>query len=449
MKRMSLGVLFLLVACGQQSGGGEKFGAPTEQSQAGVIASCTSKTQAVTVAQKLGGSFRVLNEKRGLIEFYDIDAQSLESELPRAKFTHNQVYEQLLDQEIASSFSFGDFPYVGPGQVFNRTAAQMSYFPHLVQIDGFDLPANTQGQGITIAVVDSGVHYNHPHLSPNIRINARDAHGSASNGVDDDQNGFADDYAGWDFYNHDAYPIDDNGHGTHVAGLAAGMIGGVAPKARILPVKVLSASGSGDLATIAAGVLYAIDNGADVVNLSLGGPASGVIGPALENLIKHIQVAKERNITIVAAAGNGNEDGIGDCNEDFPVWPASIESDNLMAVAAVNSSDQLTAYSNFSPKSVHVAAPGGEGAQGLLSTVIPNCTTNCSNQHAVYGRMSGTSMASPVVSGIVALVKSARASMSSVAIRTHLMTHGKPVRELQGVIRSGQVVNVKEILRTL
>ena len=214
-------------------------------------------------------------------------------------------------------------------------------------------------------------------------------------------------------------------------------------------MKVLSASGSGDLATIAAGVLYAIDNGAHVVNLSLGGPASGVIGPALENLVKHIQVARDRNITIVAAAGNGNEDGIGDCNEDYPVWPATIESENLIAVGAVNANNQLTAYSNFSPKSVHVAAPGGEGAQGLLSTVAPNCTTVCSNHHAVYGRMSGTSMATPVVSGIVALVKSVSSGLASTAIRSHIMKNGVQVSELVGRIQSGKVVNVKEILRNL
>lgn len=449
MKWMSLGVLFLLVACGKGGGGGERFGAPSDQTRAGVIASCTSKSQAAAVAEKFGGSYRVLNAKRGLIEFYDIDSESLHSELPRAKFTDNQVFEKLIDSEIIGSFSYGDFPYVGPGQVFNRNNAHKSYFPHLVQIDGYDLPDGTQGEGVVIAVVDSGVHYNHPHLSPNIRFNPNDAHGSGANGMDEDQNGFADDFAGWDFYNHDPYPIDDNGHGTHVAGLAAGTIGGVAPKARILPVKVLSASGSGDLATITAGVLYAIDNGAHIVNLSLGGPAAGVVGPALENMIKNVQIARDRNITIVAAAGNGNEDGVGDCNEDYPVWPATIESENLIAVGEVNAYDQLTRYSNFSPVSVHVAAPGGEGNAGLLSTVPPNCTTVCSNQHAVYDRMSGTSMATPVVSGIVALVKGLRPGLSPVNIRSHIMKHGKAVSALEGLIKSGQVVNVKEILRTL
>lgn len=442
MIRMSFGFLFLVVACGK-SGGGEKFGAPLDQTRAGVIASCTTRTQAASVAGKYGGSYRILNEKRGLVEFYGIPLDSLSDDLPRSKLTQNLVYENLIEDGFAGTFSFGDFPYVGPASVVNRTSAHLNLFPYLTQIDGFDLPLDHRGEGVTIAIVDSGVHYNHPHLSPNIRTNPRDPHGSGGNGRDEDLNGFPDDYAGWDFYNHDPYPIDDNGHGTHVAGLAAGVIGGVAPRARILPVKVLSGRGSGDLATIAAGILYAIDNGAHVVNLSLGGPASGGISRALDVLLSHVKLARDRNIMIVAAAGNGGDDGVGDCNDKFPVWPANIESENLIAVGAVNSRYQLTAYSNFGPKSVHVAAPGGEGSEGLLSTVPPNCTTNCTAQHAVYDRMSGTSMAAPIVSGLVAIVKGVRPSMASVDIRSHIMQTGNFVSNLEGAIQSAQVINVK------
>jgi subtilisin family serine protease len=448
MIRMSFGFLFLVVACGK-SGGGEKFGAPVDQTRAGVIASCTTKSQAASLAEKHGGAYRILNEKRGLVEFYNIPVETLNSDLPRSKLTQNLVYENLIENDFITSFSFGDFPYVGPGTRSSRNSNHLNLFPHLIQIDGFDLSQDRKGEGVTIAIVDSGVHYNHPHLAPNIRTNPRDPHGSAGNGRDDDKNGFPDDYAGWDFYNHDPYPIDDNGHGTHVAGLAAGAVGGVAPKAKILPVKVLNSRGSGDLGTIAAGILYAIDNGAHVVNLSLGGPAFEGMGRALDNLLSHIKLARDRNIVIVAAAGNGGEDGIGDCNDDFPVWPASIESENLIAVGAVNSRDQLTAYSNFGAKSVHVAAPGGEGWEGLLSTIPPNCTTNCTAQHAVYDRMSGTSMASPVVSGLVAIVKGARPSMATVDIRTHIMQTGTFVRGLDGVIQSAQVINVKGAVESL
>jgi subtilisin family serine protease len=445
MKRMSWGILLLAVACGKSGGGGEKFGAPADQTQAGIIASCTTKSQAASTAEKLGGSFRVLNEKKGLIEFYDIPSEDLKLELPRAKLKANQVYENLTETGFASVVNLGNFPYVGGVTPQYRDSSMTSYFPYLTQIDAFDLPAGSRGAGVVIAVVDSGVHYNHPHLSPNIRTNSRDGHGPAANGRDEDGNGFSDDFAGWDFYNHDAYPVDDNGHGTHVAGLAAGTLSGVAPEAKILPVKVLGSRGNGDLGTIAAGILYAIENGADVINLSLGGSGAGLIGGALDELVGHIRLANDRNIVIVAAAGNGGTDGVGDCNDDQPVWPASIESDNMIAVASVDASNHLTKYSNFGGRSVHVAAPGGDNV-GLLSTVPGNCTTNCNNSHAIYDRMSGTSMASPVVSGLVAVVKGVNRGLAATEVRALIMENGTDVPEFDGLVRSRQVVNASKVL---
>ncbi len=445
MKRMSWGILILAVACGKGGGGGEKFGAPQDQTQAGIIASCTSKVQAASVAEKFGGSYRILNEKKGLIEFYDIPNDTLQAELPKAKLKANQVYENLIENGFSASAALGNFPYVGGVTPQYRDSTMTSYFPYLTQIDAYNLPAGVRGAGVTIAVVDSGVHYNHPHLSPNIRTNSRDGHGSSANGRDEDGNGYSDDYAGWDFYNHDAYPVDDNGHGTHVAGLAAGTLSGVAQQAKILPVKVLGSRGNGDLGTITAGILYAIENGADVVNLSLGGSGASEMGSALDELVGHIRLANDRNIVIVAAAGNGGSDGVGDCNDDQPIWPASIESPNLMAVGSVDGSNQLTRYSNFGGRSVHVAAPGGDNV-GLLSTVPGNCTTSCNSTHAAYGRMSGTSMATPVVSGLVALVKGVNRGLAAAEVIELIMENGTSVPEFDGLIRSRQVVNAGKAL---
>lgn len=448
MKRMSWGILILAVACGKGGGGGEKFGAPQDQTQAGIIASCTTKAQAASTAEKLGGSYRVLNEKKGLIEFYDIPSEDLRAELPKAKLKDNQVYENLVENGFSASANLGNFPYVGGVTPQYRDSTMTSYFPYLTQIDAYNLPAGVRGSGITIAIVDSGVHYNHPHLSPNIRTNSRDGHGAAANGRDEDNNGFSDDYAGWDFYNHDAYPVDDNGHGTHVAGLAAGTLSGVAQQAKILPVKVLGSRGNGDLASIAAGILYAVENGADVINLSLGGSGAAQLGSALDELIGYIGLARERNIVIVAAAGNGGDDSVGDCNDDQPVWPASIESDNLMAVGSVDRANKLTTYSNFGGRSVHVAAPGGDST-GLLSTVPGNCTTNCNSTHAVYDRMSGTSMATPVVSGLVALVRGVNRGLAAKEVIELIMENGTDVPEFDGLIRSRQVVNAGKTLQAL
>ncbi|MCB0411470.1 MAG: S8 family serine peptidase, partial [Bdellovibrionales bacterium] len=124
----------------------------------------------------------------------------------------------------------------------------------------------SKGEGIKIAVVDSGVNYNHPVLAQNIMTNDKEI---PDNGRDDDGNGLVDDYAGYDFYNGDSSPYDDVGHGSHVSGLAASRSFGVAKLAKILPVKAIGILG-GDTASIAAGIKYAVDQGANIINMSFG-----------------------------------------------------------------------------------------------------------------------------------------------------------------------------------
>lgn len=441
-------LLLLFTSCGKSIT--EVFQAPKSKSQAGLIASCTTKSQAMSLAVENGIRFRVINEKRQIIEFLDIDKQSLQKLLPTKKIKPNIVYEyKLTSGDNLQAQSFGDYPFYGPHNPLYRTQTAGRYFPHLEQIDALTINGN-QGQGVTIAIVDTGVYYNHPHLSPNIKTNNGDKHGENSNGIDDDNNGYADDYVGWDFYNGDAYPLDDNGHGTHVAGLAAGTYGGIAPKAKILPVKVLSGDGRGDLGTIAAGILYAIDMGADIVNLSLGGPGAGAANSDLQALLNSVTIAEQNDALIIAAAGNGGTDGVGDCNDQSPIYPANIDSSSVISVAAVDHYNNITSYSNFGGASVHVAAPGGDQALGgLVSTGIPNCYGPCSTNDQTYTTLIGTSMATPIVSGLAALIRSNRPALSHAQIKNIIMTKGKDIESLHGMIRSGQVINIKTALEAI
>lgn len=436
-------LLFNLVSCGKSIS--EIMSAPKTQDQAGLIASCTTKAQAVELAESEGIQFRVINEKRRIIEFYGIDAETLKAKLPKSRLKTNTVYqEKLIASEGFGAKSFGDYPFYGAHSPKYRNSSAGRYFPHLTQIEAVDAHGGAQGQGVVIAVVDTGVYYNHPHLSPNIKTNPSDPHGGQADNIDDDNNGFSDDYVGWDFYNGDAYPIDDNGHGTHVAGLAAGTFGGVAPKAKIMPIKVLSSDGRGDLGSIAAGILYAIDNGADIVNLSLGGPASGAASRDLQALLNSVEIAEQNDALIIAAAGNGGADGIGDCNDAEPMYPANIQSGAVVAVAAVDAFNDITSYSNFGVESVHVAAPGGDNYMGgLLSTGIPNCNGPCNSTDEVYRTSMGTSMATPVVSGLAALIKSAKPSLSFIQIKNIIMSQGIDVDSLIDKVQSGKVVNAK------
>ncbi len=445
-----VGLISLITSCGKRVT--EVKSAPETQFQAGIIASCTTKTEAKAIAEKLDIRYRVINEKRKIIEFLDIKESDLKAAIKEfkksgnTKLRQNIVYsKKLISGDFTSIQSSQDYPYYGAHTPTYRDANSGRYFSHLEQIDGLFPVNHVQGEGVTIAIVDTGVYYNHPDLSPNIKTNSADKHGTHANQSDDDNNGYADDYVGWDFYNGDAYPIDDNGHGTHVAGLAAGTFGGIAPKAKILPIKVMSAEGYGDLGTIASGIMYAIDMGADIVNLSLGGPGAAEVSSDIQALINSVSVANDHDALIIAAAGNGGADGIGDCNDSAPIYPANIDSTSVVSVAAVDNYNELTHYSNFGELSVHVAAPGGDSySGGLVSTGIPSCYGPCSQSDQTYKTSIGTSMATPIVAGLAALIKCANPNLTHMEIKNIIMENGTSFTELNEKVKSGQVINVKK-----
>lgn len=260
--------------------------------------------------------------------------------------------------------------------------------------------AGYTGQGVTVAVIDTGVDLDHPDLVNSLYVNPGEI---AGNGIDDDQNGFVDDVHGYDFAARDANPNDSNGHGTHVAGtIAAANNGfgatGVAPDAKILPVRVLDDNGSGTDRSVAAGIRYAADLGAQIINLSLGGGFSHTINTA-------INYAQSLGSLIVAAAGNESA--------PTPGYPArfSANYDNVISVGAHDSSGNLARFSNDVGNSgaIQVDAPG----VGVFSTYAGGS----------YRTISGTSMASPHIAGLAALTLSANPDLTSPELR-QLLTSG-------------------------
>lgn len=219
------------------------------------------------------------------------------------------------------------------------------------------LPAwdSSTGGGVTIAVLDTGVDLTHPDLAPRLWSNP----GQGVSG-DGDGNGFDGDVHGYDFIDGDGDPDDFHFHGTHVAGTAAAAAGnalgvaGVAPGAQIMAVRVLDGNGEGSTATIAAGIKYAAEEGARVLNLSLGGPAN-----AEDHLVSAaIDIANARRALVVAAAGNEGTD-----NDVVRTTPCAMPQPNVICVAAIDQAGNLakfssTGASNFGSKSVDVAAPG-------------------------------------------------------------------------------------------
>lgn len=323
-------------------------------------------------------------------------------------------------------------PYAGPNaRALNFDLNQMK---HLAAVQAQESWSESQGEGVVIAVIDSGVNYNHPSLAPNMETNNREIPG---NGIDDDGNGLKDDFVGYDFVNADEFPYDDEGHGSHVAGLAAGAQAGLARKAKILAIKGLSGIG-GDVGTISAAVIYAVDRQAKVINLSLGAPAP-LAHPAI---IDAMAYAASKNVLVIASAGNGDPaTGLGFSIDEIPFFPASLPDANLLTVASFDAQNVLSAYSNFGKIAVDVVAPGGNMPQDPMFSC-----TNENPRNALFVGMSGTSMAAPVVSGIAAQIMSLRPRLAIDEVKAILMKAGQEKPELAAVTGSGRHINALDAL---
>ena len=282
--------------------------------------------------------------------------------------------------------------------------------------------------GIVVGVVDTGVDHGHEDLQANMWRNPGESgSGRETNRRDDDGNGFVDDVFGWDFANDDNDPMDDNGHGSHVSGTIAATgdnglgVTGVNWRASVMALKFLSANGSGTPSDAIEAILYAAQNGARILNNSWGG------GGRSQALLEAIEVARDRNVLFVAAAGNEGRD-----NDRTPSYPASYEVDNILSVAAYDRADGLASFSNFGKSSVDLGAPGVE----VTSTTPGNN----------YQSFSGTSMATPHVSGVAALLLAQRPESTYRQLRVRLAGSVEPTAALENTTWSGGRLNAAAAL---
>ena len=259
------------------------------------------------------------------------------------------------------------------------------------------------GEGIIVAVVDSGVDVNHPQLSAQMAVNSAEV----INGIDDDKNGYIDDVIGWDFSSGSPYVNDGSGHGTHVAGIVAadhtkGTVKGVAPKAKILPLDFMGDDGYGTIGGGIEAMYYAAKRGAKVVNASWGGSrCSRALRTAIENLSK-------QGVLFISASGNGDEYGRGENLDLIPTYPAAFAVGLQISVGASSFTDTMEGFSNYSRKLVHLLAPGSD----IFSTYPENSTRY----------QQGTSMATPFVAGAAALVWSHRPRATADQVREALLS---------------------------
>ena len=292
-------------------------------------------------------------------------------------------------------------------------------------IDAPEAWNTTQGSSaVTVGVIDTGVDWSHPDLASQIWINpGENCTGCRTDHLDNDHNGYVDDWHGWDFVNDDNNPTDDHGHGTHVAG-TIGAVGnnglgvtGVAWNVGIMPLKFLNAQGSGTTADAVSAVLYAAQNGAEITNNSWAG------GEYSQALADAIAVADARGSLFVAAAGNDGSD-----NDLEPTYPASYELPNVVSVAATSNSDDVAYFSNVGHRSVDLGAPGVD-----IYSTWPGGS---------YRYLSGTSMASPHVAGAAALLEAEFPSAGALGLKALLLDSVDPNAELANASTTGGRLNV-------
>ena len=288
-------------------------------------------------------------------------------------------------------------------------------FPKINAPAAWDL--RTDSGSLVVAVIDTGVDYRHPDLAANMWINPGE---TPANGIDDDGNGVIDDVFGANFVDAAVTgdPMDDNRHGTHVAGTIGAVtnnalgVSGVNWTTQIMALKFLSASGGGTTAGAIRAIDYGIKMDVDIMNNSWGG---GGFSRALEDAIR---AADAEGILFVAAAGNSNSN-----NDANPHYPSSYDVPNVLAVQATDQNDAMAGFSSFGATSVDMGAPGVD----ILST-IPG---------AQYDSFNGTSMATPHVAGAAALVWAQNPTLSHVELKERLMNTAEVIPGLSGTSVTG------------
>jgi hypothetical protein len=293
---------------------------------------------------------------------------------------------------------------------------------------------------VVIAVIDSGIDYVHADLAANIWTNPGEI---AGNGIDDDANGYIDDVHGYDFHNRDSNPMDDQGHGTHVAGIVGAVgnnslgVTGVNWTTSLLPVKFLDQNNVGSVAHAVEAVNYVTmlrTRAVNPVNVRVINASWGGSGVDDSQLKAAIQAAGAAGILFVTSAGNGDVFGRGQNIDQLPFFPASFHLDNTVVVAATDRNDQLTTFSNYGTNTVDIAAPG-------LSILSSNLFIDGATTIEGYETRSGTSMATPLVTGTAAMVWATAPNATVAEVRDAILHGANSLASLNGKVAGGRRLN--------
>ncbi len=293
----------------------------------------------------------------------------------------------------------------------------------------------TGSSDIIVAIVDTGIDYNHEDLAANMWINPGEI---PNNNIDDDHNGYVDDYYGYNFYDYNNDPMDDFFHGTHVAG-TIGAVGdngigvtGINWHVKLMAVKFLNSSGSGYLSDAIPAIEYAVDNGAKILNNSWGFNSGAPIPSdytqeIYQPLRDAIKYADDHGVIFVAAAGNSGVDSDENAN-----YPSAYSVQNIISVAATDRNDNLAYFSNWGKISVDLGAPGVD-----IWSSFPTWYAN-----PPYASISGTSMATPHVAGAAAMVWANNTNLSHRQVINRILQGVSPNSDLANKSVTGGRLNL-------
>uniref|UniRef100_A0A0G4I7Z8 subtilisin n=1 Tax=Chromera velia CCMP2878 TaxID=1169474 RepID=A0A0G4I7Z8_9ALVE len=287
-------------------------------------------------------------------------------------------------------------------------------------------------QEVVVAVIDTGVDLTHPELEGQLWFNKGEIPGD---GIDNDRNGFVDDYWGWDFAEDSPSPQDRNGHGTHCAGSIASLtnngmgVGGICGTAKVMALKFLDQNGEGMVSDAITALDYAVRMGAQVSSNSWGG------GSDMRSLRDAVEAAQRANMLMVVAAGNSGHN-----SANVPYYPAHYDMNNIVSVASVTDKGVLASHSNYG-QSVSLCAPGTRLASlWLWEGGKPNTG---------YWMESGTSMAAPLVAGVAALLKAIDPSLSAAEMRIILLRSSRKLTPLNGKVATSATLDALQAVRLL